>query len=92
MAIGAGVGVSMGVSLLILVIAFIFVRRRKARKHSETIGADIMVARPQDVESMKDGKGGKEMGKEKGVESSGSSTHSEPLPPYTAAREVPQGH
>jgi len=85
-AIGAGIGVSMGASLLILIVAFIVVRRRKARKHSETIGADIIVARPQDAESMKGGK------YEEGVESSGSSTHSEPLPPYTAAREILHGH
>jgi hypothetical protein len=81
----------MGASLVILVIAFMFVRRRKTRKHSETIGADIVVARPHDIESMKGGKG--EKGEEENsVASSGSSTHSEPLPPYTAAREVPQGH
>lgn len=66
-AIGARFSVSAGVRFLILIIVFIFVRCRKARKHSETIGADIMVARPHDVGSMKRENSEKEIGKEKDV-------------------------
>jgi hypothetical protein len=67
----------MGVSLLILIIAFLFLRRRKARKHTHTIGADIMVTGPQDIELTKG-----EVG------SSASSMHSEQLPPYAAREET----
>jgi len=73
--------------LFILVVAFILMRRRRVRKHKGTIGADIMVVRQQDVELVT-GKKEKEIEKEK-IESSGNSTHSEPLPPYTPAGDVP---
>jgi hypothetical protein len=78
----------MGVSLLILIVAVIRLRRRRARKHTETIGADIMVSRQQDVDTSDEGKYEKKTEKVKGVESSASSTHSEALPPYTAPEEA----
>jgi len=77
-AIGVGVGVSMGVSLLILIVAFLLVRRRKARKHSEMIGADGVVAKQYEPEGTRVEKGHKV----EAVESSGILTDMEPPPPY----------
>lgn len=71
-------GVSMGVSLLILIVAFLLVRRRKARKHSEAIGADSVVAKPHEPEGTRVGKGHKV----EAVESSRILTELEPPPPY----------
>jgi hypothetical protein len=73
---------------MILIIVFALMRRRKARKASETIGADIMVTRPLGEEKVASEKGEKEKGKERGVDNSGNSVHSEPLPMYTPAVEV----
>ncbi|KAE9368205.1 hypothetical protein N431DRAFT_560703 [Stipitochalara longipes BDJ] len=87
-AIGTGVGVSMGASLLILIIAFILLRRRRARKHTGTIGADVIVTRQQGIELTQGRRDEKIMAKGKVVESSASSTHSEPLPPYTGKYEA----
>lgn len=84
-ALGTGVGVSMGVGLLFLILALVYLRRRKARKHTETISPDVMVSRQQDVELIGDENNGKKAEKGKNiVESSSSSIHSEQLPPYAA--------
>jgi hypothetical protein len=72
----------MGASLLIVIIAFIFVRRRKARKLSGTIGADVIVTGPMGTKSANKEKSGKDKPKYTDVESSSSSIHSEPLPLY----------
>jgi hypothetical protein len=85
--VGTGVGVSMGASLVILMIAFVLLRRRRARKHNGTIGADVLVTRQQDIELMKGGKYEKNIAQGNVLESSASSTHSEPLPPYTRKHE-----
>jgi len=68
--------------LLILIIVFILVRRRKARKVSGTIGADIIVTGPMGAKAAKKEKSRKDKPKHKDVESSSSSIHSEPLPLY----------
>ena len=81
--IGIGVGVSMGASILLLIIGLVLFRRRKT---SSTIGAHVMVSRGQIEE---DGKG--RVKKNKEVESSSTSIHSEQLPTYTEATKEPEG-
>jgi hypothetical protein len=70
------------VSLLILIIAFMLVRRRKARRATETIGADIIVTGPMGAWAAKKQRGEKDKAKFNYVESSSSSINSEPLPLY----------
>ena len=90
-AVGAGVGVSMGASVLILMIGCVLLRRRRARKaRSGTIGARVLVCSALDGNGMKNMKIKEGKAKESGMESSGSSVHSEPLPVYTEASKGPE--
>ncbi len=72
----------MGVSAFILIAAFFFLRRRKSRRHTGTVGADVMVSRPLDETGEKSGKGN---GKDE--QSGAGSIHSEPLPAYSQPAE-----
>lgn len=81
--IGAGVGVSIGASLVILTLAFLFLRCSRTRKACGTIGADVMISRPLNMDESKDGKTGMEKGKAANMESAAKSIQSKPLPVYT---------
>lgn len=89
-AVGTGVGVSVGASVMILAIGCFFLRRRRARKaRSGTISPLVLVSPPLSKEETTNIKKERKEGKTKGVESSGSSVHSEPLPVYTEAAKEP---
>ena len=72
---------------MILIIDFIFVWSESPQTFLDD-WCNIRVLRPHNIESMKDGKGEKEIGKEEGIESSGSPTYLEPLLLYATTGEV----